>query len=47
MEAALYAREALGTGPTAKWTAYTAWLTLRTTVKSRNQVRLRRNPKTA
>jgi glycosyltransferase involved in cell wall biosynthesis len=29
IEAALYAREALGTGPTAKWTAYTAWLTLR------------------
>jgi len=28
-EAAHYAREALRTGPTAKWAAYTAWLTLR------------------
>jgi hypothetical protein len=45
IEAALYAREALGTGPTAKWTAYTAWLTLRATVKSRDQVLPRRNPK--
>jgi glycosyltransferase involved in cell wall biosynthesis len=34
IEAALYAREALGTGPTAKWIAYTAWLTLRAVVKS-------------
>ena len=38
IEAALYAREALGAGPTAKWTAYTAWLTIRATVKSRDQV---------
>jgi hypothetical protein len=45
IEAALYAREALGTGPTAKWTAYTAWLTLRATVKILNHVHLRRNPK--
>jgi GT2 family glycosyltransferase len=45
IEAALYAREALSTGPTAKWTAYTAWLTLRATVKSRDQAHLRRIPK--
>jgi hypothetical protein len=45
IEAALYAREALGTGPTAKWTAYTAWLTLRATVKSRDQAHLRRSAK--
>lgn len=34
IEAALYAREALGTDPTAKWSAYTAWLTLRAMLKS-------------
>jgi hypothetical protein len=45
IEAALYAREALGTGPTAKWTAYAAWLTLRATVKRRDQAHLRRIPK--
>lgn len=28
-EAAFYAREALGAGPTAKWAAYTAWRTLK------------------
>jgi glycosyltransferase involved in cell wall biosynthesis len=28
-EAAFYAREALGAGPTVKWAAYTIWLTLR------------------
>lgn len=28
-EAAFYAREALGAGPTIKWAAYTAWRTLR------------------
>jgi hypothetical protein len=38
IEAALYAREALGTGPTAKWTAYTAWLTLRAVDKRHHQL---------
>jgi hypothetical protein len=28
-EAAFYAREALGAGPTTKWAAYTAWRTLK------------------
>jgi hypothetical protein len=28
-EAAFYAREALGAGPTIKWAAYTAWRTLK------------------
>ena len=28
-EATFYAREALGAGPTVKWAAYTAWLTLK------------------
>jgi hypothetical protein len=38
IEATLYAREALSTGFTAKWTAYTTWLTLRAAVKSRHQL---------
>jgi glycosyltransferase involved in cell wall biosynthesis len=32
VEAAFYAREALGAGPTVKWAAYTAWLTMRALV---------------
>jgi glycosyltransferase involved in cell wall biosynthesis len=38
IEAALFAREALAIGPTAKWSAYTVWLTLRAMVKGRSQV---------
>ena len=45
IEAALYAREALGTGPTAKWTAYTAWLTFRATVTSRDKAPFQRSAK--
>ena len=33
-EAAFYAREALGAGPTAKWAAYTAWRMLRQAMAS-------------
>ena len=32
-EAAFYAREALGIGPTVKWAGYTGWLTLRRLLK--------------